>query len=86
MCRIYFSENRFHDETLYVYYIIDEFYQNERRYEKSKDLDQLLGSHNGDYLSSDCEPFRYYKLNDNLLKYAPCGGDLLISLYSTKII
>lgn len=73
-CRIKFSENRFQDETLYVYYMLENYYQNQRRFDKSRDHEQLLGSRTDNYLSSDCKPFRYSKENDVLLKIAPCGS------------
>lgn len=68
-------ETRFQDETLFVYYMLENFYQNQRRYVKSRDSDQLLGSAH-DYLSTDCEPFRYQKTDDSLkvLKISPCGA------------
>ena len=74
-CRIYFKETRFQDETLFVYYMLENFYQNQRRYDKSRDSDQLLGS-TRDYLSTDCEPFRYQKTDDpsKVLKISPCGA------------
>lgn len=56
--------------------MLENFYQNQRRYHKSRDPEQLL-SQRGDIkeLSSDCEPFRYRKDKfNNLVKIAPCGS------------
>lgn len=74
-CRIYFNESRFQDETLLVYYMLENFYQNQRRYDRSRDDYQLLGS-TDDYLESTCDPFRYPKSHTSLkiYKYAPCGA------------
>ncbi len=77
MCRVRFYEDSFQDETLHVYYMLDNFYQNNRHYVKSIDHYQLLGLRNKDdeELSSECEPFRY-KIDPETnirYKYAPCG-------------
>ncbi len=73
-CRIFFQEDKFQDETLFVYYMIENFFQNHRRYEKSRDHEQLLGSRAKNYLSKDCEPFRYRKELNKMIKIAPCGS------------
>ena len=78
-CRIFFTENRFQDESLFVYYMLENYYQNSRRYVKSLDSYQLIGlkSKNEDELTSDCEPFRYYFKNKNdqtKIKFEPCGA------------
>ena len=61
-----------------MYYSLTNFYQNHRRYVKSRDDNQLLGSSQSySQLSSDCEPYRG-QANDSLpgggLAYAPCGA------------
>lgn len=56
--------------------MLDNYYQNQRRYVRSVDQYQLLGMRNkpDQDLASECEPFRYYKKSPNLkLKYTPCG-------------
>jgi hypothetical protein len=85
-CRIYFNESKFRDETLLVYYMIENFYQNQRRYDRSRDDYQLLGS-TSDYLDNMCEPFRYQKSQNGLkvLKYAPCGA-VANSVFNGKFI
>jgi hypothetical protein len=72
-CRVYFKEEQFRDETLNVYYMLDNFYQNQRHYVNSVDYDQLNGV-DTNYLTKHCEPYRYSTQPDgNILKYAPCG-------------
>lgn len=55
-----------------MYYGLTNFYQNHRRYVKSRDDAQLAGgtvNSEGD-LSSDCDPFR----ENNSIPIAPCGA------------
>lgn len=57
---------------VYLYYNLDGFYQNHRRYVTSVDYNQLLGkdvSHST--LRSNCEP---YAINGSDFSYAPCGA------------
>ena len=55
-----------------MYYGLDNFYQNHRRYVKSRSDKQLKGVKlTSDTVPSDCAPFD--KDNDNLV-YAPCGA------------
>jgi len=74
---------------VYMYYGLTNFYQNHRRYVKSRDDNQLLGQLSST-VSSDCEPFAYEKENDKDIPIAPCGAiaNSLFSdeltLYSTK--
>ncbi|PSN41029.1 Cell cycle control protein 50A [Blattella germanica] len=55
--------------TVYMYYGLTNFYQNHRRYVKSRDDNQLLGNIH-DPVWSDCAPFMYYG-NQTI---APCGA------------
>lgn len=58
---------------VYVYYGLSNFYQNHRRYVKSRDDIQLLG--NPKSASTDCEPFAMDRDKDGQLKpIAPCGA------------
>ena len=41
---------------VYVYYQLDNFYQNHRRYVKSRDSAQLNGQYKGADKLSDCDP------------------------------
>ena len=58
---------------VYMYYGLSNFYQNHRRYVKSRDDNQLLGDtgHAAADLTGDCQPFKGY--NDSV-GYAPCGA------------
>ena len=63
---------------VYMYYSLNNFYQNHRRYVKSRDDYQLLGS-DVPYssLSVDCEPYRGIKnssVSGDGIAYAPCGA------------
>ena len=75
------------DPPIFFFYEIDNFYQNHRRYVRSKSLDQLAGEDISESeLSSDCDPIMYVKdlnpkfktnnfgitLNDSLMAN-PCG-------------
>ena len=59
--------------------MLENYFQNSRRYVKSLDSYQLIGlkSERDDELTSDCEPFRYQhvdKKDNTKVKYEPCGA------------
>jgi len=56
---------------VYFYYGLINYYQNHRRYVRSRDDNQLLGK--TDRVSSDCQPFQTLT-NDSSLDYTPCGA------------
>ena len=56
---------------VYMYYGLTNFYQNHRRYVKSRDDKQLYGQIDPPP-NKDCEPFRRNNDTDNY--YAPCGA------------
>ncbi|GAB1604821.1 cell cycle control protein 50A-like [Argonauta hians] len=57
---------------VYLYYGLTNFYQNHRRYVRSRDDRQLKGEvSNPDELVQECEPFRMY---NKTVGYAPCGA------------
>lgn len=58
--------------NVYAYYGLTNFFQNHRRYVRSRDDSQLVGRHvvSSD-VSSDCIPYAY---NTALQVYAPCGA------------
>eukprot|EP01006_Ploeotia_vitrea_P048852 TRINITY_DN67282_c6_g1_i1.p1 TRINITY_DN67282_c6_g1~~TRINITY_DN67282_c6_g1_i1.p1 ORF type:complete len:397 (+),score=47.80 TRINITY_DN67282_c6_g1_i1:33-1193(+) len=65
---------------VYMYYKLDNFYQNHRRYTKSRSDKQLSGGNVGMADIGDCSPFRYAgevydvdKPEDDQNIYAPCG-------------
>lgn len=55
---------------VYMYYGLTNFYQNHRRYVKSRDDNQLLGEFSAE-ASTDCIPFRE---NGQLKTIVPCGA------------
>ena len=61
-----------------MYYSLTNFYQNHRRYVKSRDDNQLLGERTSySSLTADCEPFRGVAnttLPGGGVPYAPCGA------------
>ncbi|XP_070164456.1 cell cycle control protein 50A isoform X1 [Polyergus mexicanus] len=69
---------------VYMYYGLTNFYQNHRRYVKSRDDNQLLGKLS-DIVSSDCEPFAYEEVNDTKVPIAPCGA-IANSLFSDELM
>ena len=68
-CQIDFTLEKDFYGKVYMYYGLSNFYQNHRRYVKSRDDDQLLGRLSTTP-SSDCEPFA----RDGSLPIAPCGA------------
>lgn len=69
-CVIDFTLPKNFNGDVYMYYGLSNYYQNHRRYVKSRDDDQLLGRLSTTP-SSDCDPFTY---NDNQVPIAPCGA------------
>lgn len=60
---------------MFIYYGLSNFYQNHRRYVKSRDDHQLLGAL-GD-VSTECDPFGRYTdpMNQSVTKQVvPCGA------------
>ena len=58
-----------------MYYGLTNFYQNHRRYVRSRDDNQLHGDilSYGD-LNSDCDPYKTGTDNGTSKGYAPCGA------------
>ncbi len=80
-CSITFNFTESVTGPLYLYYEIKEFYQNHRRYVRSRSSDQLTGSDlSYDDVESDCYPLTEY--NSSLLN--PCG--LIANSFFTDII
>jgi hypothetical protein len=65
----------------FVYYGLTNFYQNHRRYVKSRDDNQLKGDLSSE--SSECEPFLKPAANSSF-KFAPCGA-IANSLFNDSI-
>ncbi|XP_050302633.1 cell cycle control protein 50A isoform X2 [Anthonomus grandis grandis] len=73
-CKIKFSLKENFDNRVFMYYGLTNFYQNHRRYVKSRDDNQLLGNL-APTPAHDCMPFDYSSENNNVKKpIAPCGA------------
>lgn len=68
---------------VYMYYGLTNFYQNHRRYVKSRDDTQLLGQLS-ESVSTDCDPFAYKIENGTTYPIAPCGA-IANSLFSDEL-
>ena len=64
----------FYQGTVYMYYGLSNFYQNHRRYVKSRNDEQLAGDSTsyGTLQDSDCNPYAVDTNNDTYI--APCGA------------
>ncbi|XP_028130230.2 cell cycle control protein 50A isoform X3 [Diabrotica virgifera virgifera] len=75
-CTISFKLADSFDGKVYMYYGLSNYYQNHRRYVKSRDDNQLLGKLSPKP-STDCMPFDYVvdnKTNPSKKPIAPCGA------------
>jgi hypothetical protein len=81
LCQESFKIEEDWEGEVYMYYGLTNFYQNHRRYVKSRDDTQLLGKLS-DSPSSNCEPFD--KESDTGPAYVPCGA-IANSLFSGEI-
>jgi len=70
-CEIEFNVTQKMEKQVYLYYGLDNYYQNHRRYVKSRDDKQMLGE-KLTAVSSDCSPFGVDP--DNGKVYAPAGA------------
>ena len=76
--------------SVYIYYGLTNFYQNHRRYVKSREDSQLQGDVEKDLSSSDCDPFNIVTVNKTdgtgteEKKYIPCGA-IANSMFSDDI-
>lgn len=82
-CKIDFTLPEEYNGKVYMYYGLTNFYQNHRRYVKSRDDNQLLGKLS-DLVNSDCEPFAYDEVNDTKVPIVPCGA-IANSLFSDEL-
>ncbi|XP_076760568.1 cell cycle control protein 50A isoform X1 [Xylocopa sonorina] len=78
-CEINFTLPSDFRGKIYMYYGLTNFYQNHRRYVKSRDDNQLLGKLNNP-VSGDCEPFAH----NGTHPIAPCGA-IANSLFSDEL-
>ncbi|XP_031828260.1 cell cycle control protein 50A isoform X2 [Nomia melanderi] len=79
ICEINFTLPSHFNGRIYMYYGLTNFYQNHRRYVKSRDDNQLLGKLSND-VSGDCAPFAY----EGSTAIVPCGA-IANSLFSDEL-
>lgn len=72
-CRLHFNLSEGFQKDVYFYYGLSNYYQNHRRYVKSRDDNQLLG-HLSPTPSGDCQPFAYADRDGVSTPIAPCGA------------
>nr|XP_056712286.1 cell cycle control protein 50A [Euleptes europaea] len=71
-CVINFTLDQPFESNVFMYYGLSNFYQNHRRYVKSRDDSQLNGNNNSLFNpSKECEPYRTSEDNKPI---APCGA------------
>ncbi|XP_053971044.1 cell cycle control protein 50A isoform X2 [Hylaeus anthracinus] len=80
ICTIEFKLPSDFNGKIYMYYGLTNFYQNHRRYVKSRDDNQLLGKLS-DEVSGDCGPFAFDANNTPIV---PCGA-IANSLFSDEL-
>ena len=93
LCKYLCLEERLRDEhnvylqgQVYMYYGLTNYYQNHRRYVKSRDDNQLNGQETDpDSLSTDCKPYdKIGSGNESGSGFAPCGA-IANSLFNGKL-
>uniref|UniRef100_H2ZJC1 Cell cycle control protein n=1 Tax=Ciona savignyi TaxID=51511 RepID=H2ZJC1_CIOSA len=63
------------DGNVYAYYGLTNFFQNHRRYVKSRDDNQLFGVHVATTsVSTSCAPYNLFNDNGTIRPIAPCGA------------
>lgn len=72
-CEIDFTLEKNFPGKVFMYYGLSNYYQNHRRYVKSRDDNQLLGMLSP-LPSSDCLPFRFLDPDNEAMPIAPCGA------------
>lgn len=73
-CKIAINLTESFKQPVYLYYGLTNFYQNHRRYVRSRDDKQLKGDEFApDKLAKECEPFRWTNTSGQV-GYAPCGA------------
>ncbi|XP_059144871.1 cell cycle control protein 50A-like isoform X2 [Physella acuta] len=74
-CTYNITLSDYFEKSVYVYYGLTNYYQNHRRYVRSRDDDQLHGdSKSPGSLNDDCDPYKYTTINKTTYGYAPCGA------------
>jgi len=74
ICNLKFTADKDMESPIMIYYQIDNFYQNHRKYFMSRDDSQLLGKLTQTALNSkNCEPLNKLKKNGTTITLNPCG-------------
>lgn len=75
ICNIPFNVSQDIVGPVFVYYALDNFYQNHRRYVRSRDDVQLIGDPvTASSVSSECAPYRLRNVSNVMQPIAPCGA------------
>jgi hypothetical protein len=72
-CTVTFNVDRTMKAPVYVYYQLDNFYQNHRRYVKSRSDAQLMGEVLPESGLADCDPLKTITDNGETKVLNPCG-------------
>jgi hypothetical protein len=70
-CEVTFTLDEDFQRDVFIYYGLTNFYQNHRRYVRSRDDSQLYGSRS---LSKDCAPYADRIVDGKSVPIAPCGA------------
>lgn len=74
-CSLNFTLTENFDRDVYIYYGLTNFYQNHRRYVRSRDDKQLLGILDGARPpSSECAPYATIEVDGSIKSIVPCGA------------
>lgn len=85
VCTYIFATVYLSQESVYIYYGLTNYYQNHRRYVRSRDDNQLHGEGPAPgKLIDDCDPYRTTTINKTEYGYAPCGA-IANSLFNGKL-
>ena len=86
VCTVNVTVEKNMQNPVYVYYGLSNFFQNHRRYVKSRDDNQLVGNHvTNTSISKDCAPYKVDKVNGSEWPIAPCGA-IANSLFNDTFI
>uniref|UniRef100_A0A8W8N0S6 Cell cycle control protein 50A n=1 Tax=Magallana gigas TaxID=29159 RepID=A0A8W8N0S6_MAGGI len=85
-CEVTFTLDEDFPKDVYMYYGLSNYYQNHRRYVRSRDDNQIHGDTvSASTLNSDCEPYRTkYISSSDSRPIAPCGA-IANSLFNDSI-
>ncbi|XP_055331891.1 cell cycle control protein 50A-like isoform X2 [Paramacrobiotus metropolitanus] len=88
VCEMHVYLDRHMGGPVFMYYAMENFFQNHRKYVKSRDDNQLMGEWNdpnsGKLPSTDCAPFDKIGSEGNYQAYLPCGA-IANSLFNDSI-